>query len=151
MTTIKEVLENVKVLEGWVDIKVLPEIEEKFEDILFVVEYRRYGDEYLIIGTRDGRVYEYGCYANLKFDFYDYLRKPVLHLTEVEGHVEKNGFAGKTEITRSEWVIADEIVFAYANGEKLDPDEVLKYWRTDDWCVEQYTISLDILRSRARA
>lgn len=149
MTTMKEALEGVKVLNGWVNIKVLPEIEEKFEDILFAAEYRRHGDEYLIIGTRDGGVYEYGCYENLRFNFYDYLRKPILHFTEVEGHVEITGVAGKTEIKKSEALIADELIFAYANGEKLDRDEVLKYWRTDDWYVDQYYVLLDVLQSRA--
>lgn len=151
MTTMKEALGGVKVLNGWANIKVLPEIEEKVEDISFMVEYRRHGDEYLIIGTRDGDVYEYGCYENLRFNFCNYLRKPVLHLTEVEGHVERTGIAGKTKISRSECVIADELIFAYMNGKKLEPAEVLKYWRTDDWHVDQYLILLDEIRSRARA
>ena len=55
--TMKEVLEGVKVLKGWRNIEVLPEIEEKIDDISFIVKYSRYGDEYLVIGTRDGRTY----------------------------------------------------------------------------------------------
>lgn len=140
--TMKEVLEGVKVLKGWRNIEVLPEIEEKIDDISFIVEYSRYGDEYLVIGTRDGRTYEYGCYANLKFEPHNYLRKPVLHITEIEGHVEKNGISGKIE-KRSDYIIADKLIFAYKNGIKLKPEDILEYLGADDWDTEQYMILLN--------
>lgn len=150
--TMKEVLEGVKVLEGWANIKVLPEIEEKIDDISFIVKYNLYGDEYLIIGTRDGHTYEYGCYANLKFDSYNYLRNPVLKLTEVEGSLKKTGIAGKIKIDRAkEYIVVDKLIFAYVNDKKIEPTEILEYWRRDRWGEDQYMILLNNIRSRAWA
>lgn len=64
MTNIKEALENVKILKGWRGYDMLPKVEENHEDIWLLIKYQDHGDEFLVVGTRDGRRYEYGCYTN---------------------------------------------------------------------------------------
>ena len=64
MISMQKILNNVKVLEGWDGCNVEPRIEENPEEIWMLIKYSNHGDEYLVVGTRDGMMYEYGCYVN---------------------------------------------------------------------------------------
>ena len=76
---IEETLKAVKVLKGWKGLDVLPNVEEKVEDIWMLIKYSDHGDDFLIVGTRDGKRYAYGLYKNLRYsERYGYLRKPEL-------------------------------------------------------------------------
>ena len=80
MSSIKEIIDNVKVLYGWDGANVLPEIEENPEDISVVVKYCDHGDEFLVIKTREGKTYEYGCYENRPYGSLEtFVRKPHLY------------------------------------------------------------------------
>lgn len=80
MISMQKILNNVKVLEGWDGCNVEPRIEENPEEIWMLIKYSNHGDEYLVVGTRDGMIYEYGCYVNLKgYDWMTFVRKPVLY------------------------------------------------------------------------
>lgn len=77
--TILEKLEATKVLRGWKGLDVIPNVEEKPEDIWLLIKYDDHGDDFLVVGTRDGHLYNYALYVNRKYtDFYTYLRKPEL-------------------------------------------------------------------------
>ncbi len=79
MNKFEEILKSVKVLRGWSNFNVIPKIDENIEDIWMMIKYQIHGDEYLLVGTRDGKKYIYGCYAHLNHaDLYSYLRKPRL-------------------------------------------------------------------------
>jgi hypothetical protein len=77
MNKTEEILKSIEVLNGWGDYNVKPDVDERIEDIWMIIKYDIHGDEYLLIGTRDGKKYLYGCYEHLKTAcFYNYLREP---------------------------------------------------------------------------
>lgn len=73
-------LESVEFLRGWKSLNTLPDVEEKPEDIWLLIEYDDHGDDFLVVGTRDGKLYQYALYTNRKFsEFNHYVREPKLY------------------------------------------------------------------------
>lgn len=80
MMTMEKALENCKVLKGWDGYDVKLDLEENPDDIWMAIKYSDHGDEYLIVGTKDRKVYKYGCFVNLKwYNYMSFIRKPVLY------------------------------------------------------------------------
>lgn len=68
-------LQNL-ILGNYDKIKVIPEIEEKIEDIDLMIKYTNYGDEYLVVRS-NGKYYEYGWWqARIGHPDYEALDKP---------------------------------------------------------------------------
>lgn len=63
-------------LNAWNNIVVKVVTDEDIEDMSWAAVIEDHGDEYLVVKMKDGRAYEYGCYANLKDSQY-YLSKLV--------------------------------------------------------------------------
>lgn len=53
-------------LNAWKNIVVKVVTDEDIEDMSWAAVIEVHGDEYLVVKMKDGRAYEYGCYANLK-------------------------------------------------------------------------------------
>lgn len=64
MTKTEQTLKETKVLYGWDGMDVLPNVEEDPNDIWLLIEYVDHGDHFLVVGTKDGKFYEYGLYFN---------------------------------------------------------------------------------------
>lgn len=80
MKKVQEILEGIKVLNGWGGFNVTPEVDEKPEDIWMLILYDYHGDDFLMVRTRDGHDYEYGLYEHMKdSEFNIYARKPQLY------------------------------------------------------------------------
>lgn len=85
MSIMEETLNNVKVLKGWGGMNVLPEVEERPEDIWMLIKYSDHGDEFLVVGTRDGKVHEYACYVNRKYSEYGQYQRNVRLYKKIDG------------------------------------------------------------------
>lgn len=88
-----KVLEGIKEINAWGGIKLIPQIEEKAEDIWLLVTYEDHGDDFVVVGTKDGKCYEYGYWLNRR-DFYpeltEWARKPMTYKKEDEYSVLSN-------------------------------------------------------------
>lgn len=83
---IENKLNEIEYLRGWKDLNVLPEVEEKLEDIWLLIKYDDHGDDFLVVGTRDGKLYQYALYENMKYSkYYHYVRAPKLY-KELDDH-----------------------------------------------------------------
>lgn len=77
---IENKLKEIEYLCSWENLNVLPEVEEKPEDIWLLIKYDDHGDDFLVVGTRDGKLYQYALYENMKYsECYHYVRAPKLY------------------------------------------------------------------------
>ena len=53
-------------LNAWKNIIVKVVTDEDIEDMAWAAVIEEHGDEYLVVNMKDGRVFKYGCFANLK-------------------------------------------------------------------------------------
>lgn len=80
-------LEGVKEINAWGGIKLIPQIEEKAEDIWLLVTYEDHGDDFVVVGTKDGKCYEYGYWLNrngFNPDWMNWVRRPITYKKEDE-------------------------------------------------------------------
>ena len=79
MENIQAILESCKVLKGWGGCDVELRLDEVPKDIWMLIKYSDHGDEYLVVGTTDKKIFRYGCFANLKwYKYMEFIRKPEL-------------------------------------------------------------------------
>lgn len=71
-------------LSAWGGVCTCSQIDEKENEIEKLVIYTDHGDDYLIVKTKDGKIYKYGYFLNLKFGPRSYIREPVLFRKEDE-------------------------------------------------------------------
>ena len=71
-------------LSAWGEVCMCSQIDEKENEIEKLIIYTDHGDDYLIVKTKDGKIYKYGYFLNLKFSPINYIRKPVLFRKEDE-------------------------------------------------------------------
>lgn len=69
-------------LSAWKGVCVCSQIDEKKEDVDKLAIYEDHGDDFVIVKTKDGKVYEYGYFKNLKFPPTIFVREPVLFRKE---------------------------------------------------------------------
>jgi hypothetical protein len=71
-----------RTLHAWKDIVVKVVTDEDMDDMEWAVVTKDHGDEWLIVKTKDKKVYKYGCFANLKNADYilnHLITKPVMY------------------------------------------------------------------------
>ena len=80
-----KVLENITEIKAWGGYRLIPQIDEKAEDIWFLVTYRDHGDDYVVVGTNDRKFYEYGYWLNrdrFNPDGVNWVRRPMTYKKE---------------------------------------------------------------------
>jgi hypothetical protein len=80
-----QALEDIKVLKGWRSMDLIPQIVEKEEDVWLIITYTDHGDDFALIGTKDGKYYEYGYFMNRRYfdpKRADWIRKPMSYKKE---------------------------------------------------------------------
>ena len=76
-----------RTLNAWHHLVVKVKTDENLEDMEWAVVLEDHGDEYLIVKTKDEKIYKYGCFANLrdsKWIMDDLMRKPEMY-KELDG------------------------------------------------------------------
>lgn len=140
---IKKILEEE--LEVWGHANIIPNVEEKIEDVIGIVKYELYGDQYLVIITNDG-CFEYGYYLNLKSTYW--YKYHCLRQTEegVDKGLISPCIAGKIKVVNDRIYEADKfIVTVTKNGviRRWENNDVrCKFVKSDSWGENMYSISL---------
>ena len=79
--------EFIKPLNCWGDIIVSPDIQEDVNDIWLAIRYDDHGDDFWLIGKKDGSFYRYSYIINRTCEFVredEWVRKPNLYKKEDE-------------------------------------------------------------------
>lgn len=75
-------------LTAWDGYTLKLNLEESEDDIVLKIKYEDHGDEYLLVKTKSGEMFEYGMWVNIdnfnRFDHTDWIRKTELYCKEDE-------------------------------------------------------------------
>lgn len=88
---INEILQ--KPIHCWNEMILKPEVDESIDSIWLVIRYNDHGDDFLLIGTKDGKFHRYGYFVDRTCEFVrdsSYERKPSTYKKPDERAIASN-------------------------------------------------------------